>query len=130
VPVPIKGDRSAFDDIGYPEVHSRDLELGTPIHHLPDDAAEGEMPVWRTDHWDAALPMISENLTAQVDGENVTFVLSQPFTAGSTRVFINGLVQTGQGCYTENPGDGEIVFTDPPSDTGFTDEILVDYKPL
>jgi hypothetical protein len=52
MPIPIKGDRSAFDDIDYPEKHSADLEAGTPIHHLPINASEGDTIVWRTDHWE------------------------------------------------------------------------------
>ena len=132
MPVPIKGDRSAFDDIGYPELHSRDLAERTPIHHLPDDAAEGETPVFRDGHWETEIiapALASEDLTSQVDGEKVTFTLSGAFVPGSTRVFINGLVQANQSCYTESPGDGTIEFGDPPSNVGFTDAIWVDYLP-
>jgi len=51
--IPVKGDRSAFDDINYPTRHAADLEAGLPTHHLPADANEGESPVWRTNHWEA-----------------------------------------------------------------------------
>ena len=135
MPIPIKGDRSAFDDLNYPELHSADLEAGTPVHHMPEDATEGQTVVWRTDHWDAETPQdaqdvpISEDLTSQVDGEEVTFALSQAFVAGSTRVYINGLVQASLAGYTENAEDGEITFTTAPSNKGFVDIVLVDYVP-
>jgi hypothetical protein len=35
VSIPLKGDRSAWDTVDYPNKHARDVELGTPSIHVP-----------------------------------------------------------------------------------------------
>ena len=48
---PLKGDRSAWDSINYPEYHANDLENGTPIQHLPVNPAVGNIPRWDGSKW-------------------------------------------------------------------------------
>ena len=50
-PIPVRGDRAAWDDIGYPELHSKDLDLATPVHHLPSAAVVGYVPNWDGSKW-------------------------------------------------------------------------------
>lgn len=51
LPIPLRGDRSAWDDIGYPGLHSRDLDEGTPRHHLPAASSAGQRAVWDGSKW-------------------------------------------------------------------------------
>lgn len=49
--VPMHGDRSAFDNIGFPDEHAKDVANGTPIQHNPTDAETGDAPVWDGEKW-------------------------------------------------------------------------------
>lgn len=51
MPVPIRGDRSAHDSLNYPDDHASDLDAGTPVQHLPQNALTGQVPVWVVDEW-------------------------------------------------------------------------------
>lgn len=51
MPIPLRSDRSAHNDVAYPELHAKDLDDGTPIHHLPDATDVGDMPVWDGTKW-------------------------------------------------------------------------------
>jgi len=48
--VPLRGDRAAHDDIGYPGLHASDLDAGTPVHHLPTATAD-QLPLWDGSKW-------------------------------------------------------------------------------
>ncbi len=67
-----------------------------------------------------------ERLTGIINGVNKVFTTTENFVAGSTKVFINGLRQELGVDYTETD-DNEITFQDAPSNTGFTDVLLIEY---
>ena len=45
--------------------------------------------------------MKNANLTSQVDGETTVFTVPEPFTAGSLRVYYNGVRQVRNVTFTE-----------------------------
>lgn len=47
MPIPLPGDRSAFDVINYPELHGNDYVAGSGVLHLPPTSGSGAfIPVW------------------------------------------------------------------------------------
>lgn len=55
-----------------------------------------------------------EDLTAIVDGSEVVFATASNFVAGTTEVFLNGLLQTSAGDYAERPSLDAIEFLTAP----------------
>jgi hypothetical protein len=56
MPIPLRGDRSAWDTIGYSHLHARDIENGQPLFHLPGGAQADQVPQWDGNKWVAVDP--------------------------------------------------------------------------
>jgi hypothetical protein len=73
---PMPGDRSAWDTIGYPDYHARDVRRAIPTLHNPQDAEVGEAPIWNGSKWVATdvvtateLAELTLNELADVDAD-------------------------------------------------------------
>lgn len=70
--------------------------------------------------------MKKQNLTGQVDGESTTFTISEPYKAGTLRVYYNGIRQIVNVTFTEASSTTfETTFT---PQTG--EYIAVEYTPV
>lgn len=67
--------------------------------------------------------VFAETPTGNLDGVNTVFTVAQPYQAGSTAVYLNGLREFRGDGYTELDST-TIEFSDPPLDT---DTIRIDY---
>lgn len=52
--IPMPGDRSAWNDLDYPEVHAKDLFDGIPTHHLPPVGDDGDVLTVVAGVWEPA----------------------------------------------------------------------------
>ena len=69
---------------------------------------------------------IEETLTGTIYGVNKIFTTQNNYQSGKTRVFINGLKQKLGVGYTES-GPKEITLSEAPSNSGFNDELIINY---
>lgn len=54
MPIPIEGDRSAFDSLSYPTVHAQDIKSGSYLVHLPIPTHTSQViPMWTGEKWEA-----------------------------------------------------------------------------
>lgn len=51
MPIPLRGDRSAWDATDYPGLHASDLDEYLPKYHLPFTSGSGKMPYYDGDKW-------------------------------------------------------------------------------
>ncbi len=51
---PLPSDRAAWDAVGYPELHAKDLSLGTPMYHAPLPGLAGEVLTSDGSKWTSA----------------------------------------------------------------------------
>lgn len=80
---PLPGDRSAFDELQYPHLHSSGLQSGTYIHHVPSGTTYGDMLMWDGFEWtviaggsiigetlldDDGITLLDDDLNILVDG--------------------------------------------------------------
>lgn len=49
--IPLSGDRSAFDDVNYPELHSQGVANSSPTIHVPEGVNIGDLAVWDGAKW-------------------------------------------------------------------------------
>jgi len=49
--IPLKGDRSARDDVNYPSLHSKGIEDGNQTIHLPPGTSVGDIAYWDGTKW-------------------------------------------------------------------------------
>lgn len=68
----------------------------------------------------------SEYLRGVIDGVNTEFLTTEIFSAGSTTITINGLIQPTDS-YLEIPVEKKITFAIPPSNHVFTDVLFIHY---
>lgn len=72
--------------------------------------------------------LISENLSSQVDGNNITFYTVYQFIPGTSIVTLNGLRLTPIINYDEYGALGKIILSQPPSNYIFTDDLEIVYQ--
>ena len=70
--------------------------------------------------------MVDEVLIGAVNGANLVFATTYDYLPGSTQVFVNGLKQRAGIDYLEK-GANEIMFSEAPMNTGFTDHLTIVY---
>jgi len=71
---------------------------------------------------------IKEIPTGLINGVNTVYILSHAYLSGTVRVWLNGLkLQVGED-YEEDPGNQSFIMAYPPSNTGFTDLLEVEYN--
>lgn len=68
-----------------------------------------------------------ETLIGSIDGSNVFFTTTNEYRSGTTRLFINGLLQRRGIDYFERGGNS-IELSEPPSNIGFIDELKIMYR--
>ena len=70
--------------------------------------------------------MVDEVLIGTVNGANLVFATTYDYLPGSTQVFVNGLKQRAGIDFLEK-GVNEIMFSEAPMNTGFTDHLTIVY---
>ena len=50
-PIPERSDRSAWDNVSYPERHAKDLDDNAPVNHVPTGLAVGDVLTWDGLKW-------------------------------------------------------------------------------
>jgi hypothetical protein len=71
--------------------------------------------------------MVDEVLIGSVNGANLVFATTYDYLPGSTQVFVNGLKQRTGIDYWEK-GVNEIMFSEAPMNTGYTDHLTIVYS--
>ena len=71
--------------------------------------------------------MVDEVLIGTVNGANLVFATTYDYLPGSTQVFVNGLKQRAGIDFLEK-GVNEILFSEAPMNTGFTDHLTIVYS--
>lgn len=74
MPIPLKGDRSAFDTVNYPDLHGADIAASTPTVHNPAGSTAGQVPRWDGSKWVAVEPDVVHRLSGWLadDAQTVT----------------------------------------------------------
>lgn len=146
--IPLRGDRSAWDNIDYPQLHARDLDTNSPLHHLPtptSGSGKNYELYWDGSKWSAVEAtsgsgssgsgssldiefVYGEDITDQVPLASLSdyILIHETFVSGSLRVYYNGLRQR-KIYYTEYPNDGKFTLS---FATHADDELIVDYNIL
>lgn len=122
--VPLPGDRSAWDNVNFPERHAKDINDAAPVNHVPSGIDSGDVPTWDGNKWvpaqPAAVPSAFLDLTDTPDdytgfGEKLVAVKSDETglefidapTGGGAGTVTKKLIQTKTVLYDDVLGSDE-----------------------
>jgi hypothetical protein len=96
--IPLKGDRGAWDNLGYPELHASDLYSGSYVNHAPaPDRTDIVVYSWDGIHWS----VISASALTQI---KITLF------SGGVSIGRYESTQTGLDEAIAASGDGDVIF--------------------
>jgi hypothetical protein len=118
---PLRGDRSAWDALYYPQLHTDDINETTGIHWTADGIRSLVIPGSSGTSW-----LVNEDHSDECDNTTTTFNTLYSFSSETTSVYLNGLHQRLGIDYLEATSLDQIIMGNAPFEG---DELIFDYQP-